>query len=180
MSSERFARWEIAYEKQTKTHLEKIMNSLKTQLRLASLLTLILLACTAAYGQLTSIGDSHAIVLTVKVPFEFVVGNQTFPAGTYRFRSLLNSVPGRDTIDILEVRGTEGLVYQAIVTDVVGGEQSNDLKLVFVRRGGRAFLSEVWEPGKAFGCRLHGHKELVQTTESENDKVTLLSASDWR
>jgi hypothetical protein len=30
-------------------------------------------------------------ILTVKVPFEFVVGNQTFPAGTYKFQSLLNS-----------------------------------------------------------------------------------------
>jgi len=34
------------------------MKSMKTQLRLASLLSLILLACMAAYGQLTPLGDS--------------------------------------------------------------------------------------------------------------------------
>lgn len=137
-------------------------------------------AQTAGRGSLGHVQTSQHSALTVRVPFEFVAGNQTFPAGTYRFRSLLNSVPGRDTIDILEVRSTEGRGYQAIVTDVVGGEQSNDLKLVFIRRGVRAFLSEVWEPGKAFGCRLHGHKELVQSMESENDQVTLVAASEWR
>jgi hypothetical protein len=63
---------------------------------------------------------SHRSALTVKVPFEFVVGNQTFPAGTYKFRSLLNSVAGKDAIDVLEVRSTEGRLYRAIVADVVG------------------------------------------------------------
>jgi hypothetical protein len=36
------------------------MKNLTTRLRLASLLPLILLACTAAYGQLTPIGDSYS------------------------------------------------------------------------------------------------------------------------
>jgi hypothetical protein len=35
------------------------MKSLTTQLRLASLLSLLLLACMAAYGQLTPLGDSY-------------------------------------------------------------------------------------------------------------------------
>ena len=35
------------------------MKNLTLQLRLASLLSLILLACTAAYGQLTPTGDSY-------------------------------------------------------------------------------------------------------------------------
>jgi hypothetical protein len=45
--------------KQTKTHLERIMKNLATHLRMASLLTLVLLACTAAYGQLTPSADSY-------------------------------------------------------------------------------------------------------------------------
>jgi len=36
------------------------MKNLATRLRLASLLPLILLACTTAYGQLTPIGDSYS------------------------------------------------------------------------------------------------------------------------
>jgi hypothetical protein len=39
--------------------LRRIMKNLKTQLRLTSLLSLILLACTAAYGQLTPSADAY-------------------------------------------------------------------------------------------------------------------------
>jgi hypothetical protein len=123
---------------------------------------------------------SNHSALTVKIPFEFVVGNRTFPAGTYRFRSLLNSVPSKATIDVLEVRSTEGHLYQAIVTDVASSEEPNNPKLVFTRSDGRAFLSEVWEPGKPAGCRLRTRHDHTQTAESENDKVTLMASADWR
>jgi hypothetical protein len=50
---------EIAVAKQTKTLLERIMKNSTLHLCLASLLSLILLACPAAYGQLTPSGDSY-------------------------------------------------------------------------------------------------------------------------
>jgi len=114
--------------------------------------------------------------LTVKVPFEFVVGNQTFPVGTYKFRSLLNSVPNKDNIEVLEVRSTEGRLYHAVVTDVVGSYEPDQPKLVFTRSGGRTFLSEVWEPGKQAGCQLRGHEGYTQAAESEDDKLTLTAS----
>jgi hypothetical protein len=123
---------------------------------------------------------SDRSVLTVRVPFEFVVGNQTFPAGTYKFQSLLNSVAGKDTVDVLTVRSTEGRLYQAVVTDVVGAGEPNKSRLVFTRSGGRTFLAEVWEPGKQAGCRLHNHNGQTQTADSEEDSVTLLASADWR
>jgi len=123
---------------------------------------------------------SHRSALNLKVPFEFVVGNQTFPAGTYEFQSLLNSVPSKDTIDVLVVRSSEGRLYQAIVTDVVGRKEPNNPRLVFIRSGGHTFLSEVWEPGKQVGCRLQGRKNHTQTAESENGKVTLIAPTDCR
>ena len=119
-------------------------------------------------------------ILTVKVPFEFVVGNQTFPAGTYKFQSLLNSVAGKDTIDVLTVRSAEAKLYQAVVTDVIGAGEPGNSRLVFIRNGGRTFLSEVWEPGKPAGCRLHNHKDQPQTADTEEDRVTLLASADWR
>src|ERR1019366_943133 len=141
----------------------------------------MLIALVAALA--ISVGNaqtSNHSALTVKVPFEFVVGNQTFPAGTYKFRSLLNSVPGKATIDVLEVRSTEGRLYRAIVTDVVGSEEPNNARLVFTRSGDRTLLSEVWEPGKQAGCRLQGRKDATQTAESENDKMILTASTDSR
>jgi hypothetical protein len=116
---------------------------------------------------------SHHAPLTVKVPFEFVVGNQTFPAGTYNFQSLLNSVPSKATIDVLVVRSTEGRLYRAIVTDVVGSEEPSNARLVFTRSDGRAFLSEVWEPGKSAGCRLRDIKDKTQSAEQSNEGETV-------
>jgi hypothetical protein len=132
------------------------------------------------YPSVSYAQTSHRSALTVKVPFEFAVGNQTFPAGTYQFLSLLNSVPSKATIDVLVVRSTEGRLYRAIVTDVVVSEEPNNARLVFTRSGGRAFLSEVWGPGKPAGCRIQSGQDHPQTAESENDKVTLIAAADWR
>lgn len=117
--------------------------------------------------------------LTVKIPFEFVVGNQTFPAGTYKFRSLLNSVLSKASIDVLEVRSTLGRQYSATVTDVVDGPELSHPQLVFTRTGGQAFLSEVWEAGKPAGCRLQRPRSQTPTAKGETDKVTLVASADW-
>ena len=141
----------------------------------------VLLSAAFGLSLYPSVGyaqTSHRSALTVKVPFEFAVGNQTFPAGTYQFQSLLNSVPSKATIDVLVVRSTEGRLYRAMVTDVVGSEEPNNARLVFTRSDGRAFLSEVWEPGKKAGCRLQSRKDHPQTGENENDKVTLMASAN--
>lgn len=150
-------------------------------------LTILAVFLSAAFGLslYPSVGcaqTSHHSALTVKVPFEFVVGNQIFPAGIYRFQSLLSSVPNQASIDILEVRSTMGHLYQAIVTDVVGSSEPSHPRLVFRRSGGRAFLSEVWEAGKPAGCRLQSRKDKDQTqaADTESDKVTLVASTDWR
>ncbi len=123
---------------------------------------------------------SNRPVLTVQVPFEFVVGNQTFPAGTYKFQSLLNSVAGKDPVDVLTVRSTEGQRYQAVVTEVIDTREPSKSRIVFHRSGGRVFLSEVWEPGRQAGCRLHNHMDSEQAAESQEDRVILLASADWR
>lgn len=132
------------------------------------------LASSVGYAQTSS----HS-ALTVKVPFEFVVANQTFPAGTYKFESL-NSAPSNATIDYLVVRSMDGRLYQAIVVDVVGSEATSNPRLLFTRSEARAFLSEVSEPGKEAGWGLQCRKDHKPTVESENDKVTLFASTDWR
>jgi hypothetical protein len=145
-----------------------------------SIVSLFVLWVLSLYPRVGYAQASNHSALTVKVPFEFVVGNQTFPAGTYKFRSLLNSVPGKATIDVLEVRSTEGRLYRAIVTDVVGSEEPSHPRVVFTRSGDRTFLAEVWELGRQAGCRLQSRHDATQSAESENDKVTLIASADLR
>lgn len=140
---------------------------------------IIALVATLAIG-VGNAQTSHHAALTVKVPFEFVVGNQTFPAGTYKFHSLLNPDPRKAAIDVLEVRSTEGHQYTAIVTDVVGGDPPTNARVVFARSGARTLLYEVWEPGRRAGCRLHSRTDPTQAVENETDRVTLIASADGR
>jgi hypothetical protein len=145
--------------------------------KVVSLVVLWVLSLCPSVGNAQT---SHHSALTVKVPFEFVVGNRTFPAGTYKFESL-NSAPSNATIDYLMVRSMDGRhLYQAIVADVVGSEEPSNPRLLFTRRGDRAFLSEVWAPGKQAGWGLQCRHDHTQTVESENDKVSLIASVDWR
>src|ERR1035437_9922611 len=120
----------------------------------SSIACLVVLSVLPVFAITSYAQISKHSALTVKVPFEFVVGNQTFPAGIYKFQSLLNSVPSKASIDVLEVRSTVGRLYSAIVTDVVASTEPSHPRLVFTRISGRALLSEVWEAGKRAGCRL--------------------------
>lgn len=143
--------------------------------------TLFVLWGLSLFASIGYAQTSNHSALIVKVPFEFVVGNQAFPAGTYKFRSLLNSVPSKASVDVLEVRSTVGVMYGAIVTGVVdGGTERIRPRLVFTRSGGRVFLSEVWEAGKQAGCRLQNHLEDTQEVESETDSVTLIASAESR
>jgi len=145
--------------------------------KVVSLVVLWVLSLCPSVGNAQT---SHHSALTVKVPFEFVVGNRTFPAGTYKFESL-NSAPSNATIDYLMVRSMDGRhLYQAIVADVVGSEEPSNPRLLFTRRGDRAFLSEVWAPGKQAGWGLHCRDGHTQSGVSGNDNVTLIAAADWR
>jgi hypothetical protein len=134
-----------------------------------------LLLCAMVFAQ-----TSRHSALAVKVPFEFVIANQTFPAGTYEFHSLLASVAPKGTVDVLVVRSTNGELYRAIVTDVVGSAGPIRPRVVFTRSGERVFLSEVWESGKLSGCRLKSGPDQLETAATQSDKVTLIAVADWR
>jgi hypothetical protein len=144
------------------------------------ILSLVVLSIVSLYPTIGRTQVANHPVLRVKVPFEFVVGNRTFPAGTYKFQSLLNSIPGKDAIDVLTVRSTEGQLYQAIVTDIAEiSAEPNKPRLMFTRSGGRAFLSEVWEPGKRAGCLIRAHNVRTQTPQGDGENITLLASMDW-
>ena len=91
------------------------------------------IAAAAAVAQIS--------MLKAYVPFDFIVGNQTFPAGRYT----LDRGPAQGTVTIR----SEDCAHAAIaltqpVSSVVTRENGS---LVFHRYGGTYFLSEVWNPG---------------------------------
>ena len=115
----------------------------------------------------------------VDVPFDFVVGTQGFPPGTYRFEALRSPTPG---VCVLAVRGSEGRVHKLAVSNLLDAVKGNmRSKLVFHQRGQQHFLSEVWLEGRRLGLQLY--RSLYDSDIDENGPETelvLLSKPDSR
>lgn len=107
--------------------------------------------CTVlAMFVLLSFGIGHAQVGTRStIPFNFMIGTQSFPAGEYTFSPLgsfqhivlLQDTTGKGSVMVLtgfaDIRAT-----------------SSSTRLVFIRYGEQNFLSQIWVEGNEFGKQL--------------------------
>jgi hypothetical protein len=103
------------------------------------------LAAGAVYAQ-------SSISLNANVPFDFVAGEKTLPAGHY-------TVAQAPALGVLMIRSSEtkGAVF-AMTNPVYSPAGRNESKLVFHRYGNAYFLSEVWGSENA-GGQLPASKE---------------------
>jgi hypothetical protein len=115
--------------------------------------------------------------LSVNIPFAFVAGETTLPAGEYRVQKM-----DRNNA-VLLIRCTEPRMAIMVVTNSAGGgklqEQS---KLVFSRYGNQYFLSQVWNAGYSSGRALrisNREKEigLLAKVEKHDQVILIASAS---
>lgn len=107
-----------------------------------SYLTAVLtLTCLLGVGISARAQDAEGV--RVKVPFEFVAGGTTLPAGTYRV--------GRLSVDAHSVVAISGHDNGAFVLAmVVDGTPAKELKLSFEHVGDKYFLSEVDTPAGVY------------------------------
>jgi hypothetical protein len=109
-------------------------------------ITLLSLFCilgvTFAYAQ-------SADRISMKIPFSFVAGEKTLPAGEYIVR---NTISSRVTL----IRSADGRSeYTTILTMPVPPEATPfTAKLVFHRYGDQYFLYQVWTPANERGGQL--------------------------
>ncbi len=89
------------------------------------------------------------------IPFPFIVGKQTFPAGQYQI------VKG-DKEDLIQIQSMKkGPAADILVITRLGSEihtTPNDSHIVFDKVGDAYYLSELWLPGED-GYLLHVTKE---------------------
>lgn len=83
----------------------------------------------------------------IQIPFDFVVGQKTLPAGVYRIEPTK-----RDSYTVLEIRGvTSRASAFAITTTIRGGDSKRQPSLVFEKYGETYVLAEVWAAGDVEG-----------------------------
>ena len=122
---------------------------------LLSLFTI--LAAAPAYAQ-------SADKTVVKIPFSFIAGKKTLPAGEYTVKRALSS---RVTL----IRNAEGRrEYTTVLTMPVPPETMGlTAKLVFHRYGGQYFLYQVWTPDSERGGQLSASRAELALAMSASD-----------
>jgi len=123
-----------------------------------------LLLATAARAQSTNV--------TASVPFDFVVADQTYPAGDYAVKSISNTgVP----ILIRNSDKAEGFALSVACSSV---KPSTTTKLVFHRMGGQYFLYQVWQEGNTIGREFRLSKTEKQLARNSSKPEIVIVAAN--
>jgi hypothetical protein len=113
--------------------------------------------------------------LVVNIPFEFVAGKATLPAGEYRVEKL-----EKGSVVVL-IRGARAGTSATVMTMAAqANEPQSDSKLVFNRYGNRYFLSQYWSAGSSRGRQVlksTREKEISRTARMETQGQVTLVAS---
>jgi len=115
-----------------------------------------LLLATASYAQ-----EAH---VRAAVPFDFIVGNQSLPAGDYTVQSM-----GVASSALVIRNNDEGNSIMSLAGSCRQLNASEKTKLVFHRVGNRYFLYEIWTEGENAGRRLRVSP--AETEAALNQKV---------
>ena len=100
--------------------------------------TTVLAYLAATLISMISMGSAcaHAQAPAFKVPFDFTVGNQVFPAGTYRVKAT------NATNTTILIRSRDDRFY-ALTTTYPADPSTGVGKLIFAKYGNQYFLHEV-------------------------------------
>jgi hypothetical protein len=99
------------------------------------------------------------VTLVANVPFEFVAGKTTFPAGQYEVKQAQTNV--------VVIRALDGRQTAFVATEAANaGKTQEQSKLVFNHYGNEYFLSQLWTVGADIGREVpptRGEREAART-----------------
>jgi len=112
--------------------------------------------------------------MLVNIPFAFVAGNATLPAGEYRVEKL----DGNSAVVL--IRSSDANAAAVVLSNAAQAKETpTQSKLIFKRYDNRYFLSQVWTAGSIRGRELmksRAEKEIAQSARFETKgEVTLLA-----
>ncbi|HEX8071285.1 MAG TPA: hypothetical protein VF546_15120 [Pyrinomonadaceae bacterium] len=113
--------------------------------------------------------------INVHVPFDFVVGKKTLPAGDYTVKQIGSG-------NSLLVQSADGRTAQIIGTNqTTAARESETARLDFRRYGDKYFLATVWTPGRSEGREVQStplerfvrHEYATRADQSQPEIVSL-------
>jgi hypothetical protein len=128
---------------------------------LAALVVLIM--ATAAHAQ-------QAATLSATVPFNFVVGDRTYPAGDYLFRN---------SGSLIKITNPEqGKTEMTLSNACESLRPSTDSRLVFDRMGGYFFLRKIWVAGESHGRELPRTRTEIRLAQNHEKQESVIVAAN--
>lgn len=122
-----------------------------------------MLMLTIALAGLTAQAQS-ANQMKAHIPFSFIIGNQTLPAGDYTVR-YVNQDSGKTALLFKSTDGRNARIVNMMTTQKSGPQEN--ASLVFNQHGDSYFLSEVWTGGDQYGLTLPKSRAERQLKENE-------------
>jgi hypothetical protein len=122
----------------TKCLKESTMNYIKRAIACSGLL--VLLTFSSAFGQ----SDRQTII---HIPFNFSVGEKTFPAGKY---VIAQNRKDSDTVWVIRHKDNVGKAL-LLTRPVRANDEVEETRLVFSRYDDLYFLQQIWTPGSQTG-----------------------------
>ncbi|HEX8265619.1 MAG TPA: hypothetical protein VF596_09455 [Pyrinomonadaceae bacterium] len=141
---------------------------------------LMVVGLTAAQAQI----DSDTIIDT-NIPFQFVVGNTTFPAGKYVIKPMDDSDDMPSVIEIQSANGKMSVVFETENSTLDNAPKKTEV--IFDSIGGKYFLSQIFVEGQNYGVRAleskmekklkNGGAQAVKQSVSSSKRKSALAAS---
>ena len=124
----------------------------------------------AASLLLVSGAQAQDLHLKAGIPFEFVVGDARYPAGSYEIQSLS---PNGGAV----IFRTEGKAGMSVLHTCGAAAPVSNTQLVFKRVGGEYFLYRIWMAGNSEGGELTQPKEETRLARNEKSQQVIIAAN---
>jgi hypothetical protein len=121
-------------------------------IRNLSKLFLALCLLTVGGGIVANAQIDTGTTIQANVPFTFMVGDTTLPAGKYEIKGLDDS--GSGVLELSSVKGNTKVVFDSDNAEANPERLQSKSELVFNKVGDKYFLSQVWPEDSASGSQL--------------------------
>ncbi len=131
---------------------------------------LMLIVGLAFVTAVVSVKGQSSDRIVTNVPFDFVVGEKTLPAGQYTVKEVAT---GGRALLIAERNAKSSIIR--LTNDLEPKRDKTQARMVFHRYGQHYFLAEVWNGGDSFGKQLQRSR---QERAIERELAAIVSKSE--
>jgi hypothetical protein len=129
--------------------------------------SLTLLAISGLVLVLAAPLPAQTIRLTASIPFEFVTGTRTLPAGNY----MVDTAAAYGLVRVRNESTSDACVALSVPLVAPSVRANSEVKLVFHHYGNQYFLSQIWDGQMAAGREIPMGKAERSASESAMSRV---------